>query len=112
MDLKNQNQSSEGVWKEKEILMILITTILILVMLLVVVISHIQRIGDQPEKNNLHGGQFLSWSAEQEEKNKNRKSGSVPPTPPVMHRAVQMMNLKMGMALRPRIQQINIYSAF
>ena len=41
--------------------------------LFVVVVSHIQRIGCQPEKSTLHGGQSRSWSAEQgkkkEEKN-------------------------------------------
>ena len=29
----------------------------------VVVVSHIQRIGCQPEKTTLHGGQSRSWSA-------------------------------------------------
>ena len=37
------------------------------------VVSHIQRIGCQPEKNTLHGGQSRSWSAEQGKENK-RKS--------------------------------------
>ena len=46
----------------------------------VVVVSHIQRIGCQPEKTTLHGGQSRSWSAEQEKKKK--KSGSAPPPPP------------------------------
>ena len=45
----------------------------------VVVVSHIQRIGCQPEKNTLHGGQSRSWSAEQ---GKKKKSGSDPPPPP------------------------------
>ena len=39
----------------------------------VVVVSHIQRIGCQPEKTTLHGGQSCSWSAEQGKK-KERKS--------------------------------------
>ena len=39
----------------------------------VVVVSHIQRIGCQPEKTTLHGGQSRSWSAEQGKENK-RKS--------------------------------------
>ena len=30
----------------------------------VVVVSHIQRIGCQPEKTTIHGGQSRSWSAE------------------------------------------------
>ena len=36
----------------------------------VVVVSHIQRIGCQPERATLHGGQFRSWSAEQGKENK------------------------------------------
>ena len=36
----------------------------------VVVVSHIQRIGCQPEKTTLHGGQSRSWSAEQGKENK------------------------------------------
>ena len=47
----------------------------------VVVISHIQRIGRQPEKTTLHGGQSRSWSAEQGEKKK-KKSLAAPPPPP------------------------------
>ena len=39
----------------------------------VVVVSHIQRIGCQPEKTTLHGGQSRPWSAEQGKENK-RKS--------------------------------------
>ena len=35
----------------------------------VVVVSHIQRIGCQPEKTTLHGGQSRSWSAEQGKEN-------------------------------------------
>ena len=35
------------------------------VTVVVVVVSHIQRIGCQPEKTTLHGGQSHSWSAEQ-----------------------------------------------
>ena len=46
-----------------------------------VVVSHIQRIGCQPEKTTLHGGQSRSWSAEQGKKKKKKKSGSVPPPP-------------------------------
>ena len=34
-----------------------------------VVVSHIQRIGCQPEKTTLHGGQSRSWSAEQGKEN-------------------------------------------
>ena len=47
----------------------------------VVVISHIQRIGRQPEKTTLHGGQSRSWSAEQGKKKEKKKSGSTPPPP-------------------------------
>ena len=55
-------------------------------MLLLVVVSHIQRIGYQPEKTTLHGGQSRSWSAEQENKIKNKKSGSAPPPPALLVR--------------------------
>ena len=34
----------------------------------IVVVSYIQRIGRQPEKTTLHGGQSRSWSAEQGKK--------------------------------------------
>ena len=46
----------------------------------VVVVSHIQRIGCQPERTSLHGGdggQSRSWFAEQG-KNIKKKSGSAP----------------------------------
>ena len=36
------------------------------VVVVAVVVSHIQRIGCQPEKITLHGGQSRSWSPEQE----------------------------------------------
>ena len=42
----------------------------IVVVVVVVVVSHIQRIGCQPEKTTLHGGQSRSWSAEQGKENK------------------------------------------
>ena len=48
----------------------------------VVVVSRIQRIGCQPEKTTLHGGQSRSWSAEQGKKRRKEKSGSAPPPPP------------------------------
>ena len=50
----------------------------------VVVVSHIQRIGCQPEKTTLHGGQSRSWSAEQGKENK-RKSLAAYPPPPTPH---------------------------
>ena len=40
----------------------------VVVVVAVVVVSHIQRIGCQPEKPTLHGGQSRSWSAEQGKK--------------------------------------------
>ena len=48
-------------------------------LLLFVVVSHIQRIGCQPEKTTLHGGQSRSWSAEQGKENKimNAEDGCV-----------------------------------
>ena len=52
-------------------------------LVVVVVVSHIQRIGCQPEKKTtLHGGQSRSWSAEQGNKNKNKKSNLAAPPPP------------------------------
>ena len=42
------------------------------VVVVVVVVSHIQRIGCQPEKTTLHGGQSRSWSAEQGKENKRK----------------------------------------
>ena len=46
-----------------------------------VVFSHIQRIGCQPPKTTLHGGQSRSRSAEQGKENKKKKSGSIPLPP-------------------------------
>ena len=54
---------------------------MLLLVVVVVVVSHIQRIGCQPEKNTLYGGQSRSWSAEQGKKEK-RKSLAAPPPPP------------------------------
>ena len=47
-----------------------------------VVVSHIQRIGCQPEKNTLHVGQSRSWSAEQEKKVKSKILAAHPAPPP------------------------------
>ena len=52
----------------------------------VVVVSHIQRIGCQPEKTTLHGGQSRSWSAEQGKENKIKSLAAYPP-PPTPHTA-------------------------
>ena len=41
------------------------TVIIMYLASIAIVVSHIQRIGCQPEKNYLHGGQPRSWSAEQ-----------------------------------------------
>ena len=48
----------------------------------VVVVSHIQRIGCQPEKTTLHGGQSRSWSAEQGKENKRKSLAAYPPRHP------------------------------
>ena len=56
------------------------------IVVVVVVVSHIQRIGCQPEKTTLHGGQSRSWSAEQGKENK-RKSLAAYPPPPTPHTA-------------------------
>ena len=52
------------------------------VVVVVVVVSHIQRIGCQPEKTTLHGGQSRSWSAEQGKENKIKSLAAYPPPPP------------------------------
>ena len=49
--------------------------------LVIVVVSHIQRIGCQPEKITLHGGQSRSWSAEHGKENKRRSLAAYPPPP-------------------------------
>ena len=54
------------------------------VVVVVVVVSHIQRIGCQPEKTTLHGGQFRSWSAEQGKENKRKSLAAYPPPPPTL----------------------------
>ena len=53
----------------------------------VVVVSHIQRIDCQPEKNTLHGGQSRSWSAEHGKENKRKRPAAFPPPPPTPHTA-------------------------
>ena len=45
-------------------------------------VSHIQRIGCQPEKTTLHGGQSRSWSAEQGKENKRKSLAAYPPPTP------------------------------
>ena len=51
-------------------------------LLLLFVVSHIQRIGCQPEKTTLHGGQSRSWSAEQGKENKRKSLAAYPPPHP------------------------------
>ena len=57
------------------------------IVVVVVVVSHIQRIGCQPEKTTLHGGQSRSWSAEQGKENKRKSLAAYPPPPPTPHTA-------------------------
>ena len=45
----------------------------------VVFVSHIQRIGCQPGKTTVYGGQSRSWSAGQGKEHKKIKSGSASP---------------------------------
>ena len=52
------------------------------IVVVVVVVSHIQRIGCQPEKTTLHGGQSRSWSAEQGKENKRKSLAAYPPPHP------------------------------
>ena len=54
----------------------------LLAVVVVVVVSHIQRIGCQPEKTTLHGCQSRSWSAEQGKENKRKSLAAYPPPPP------------------------------
>ena len=54
---------------------------MLLLVVVVVVVSHIQRIGCQPEKTTLHGGQSRSWSAEQGKKEKRKSLAAPPPFP-------------------------------
>ena len=54
----------------------------LVVVVVVVVVSHIQRIGCQPEKTTLHGGQSRSWSAEQGKENKRKSLAAYPPPHP------------------------------
>ena len=56
-----------------------------IVVVVVVVVSHIQRIGCQPEKTTLHGGQSRSWSAEQGKENKRKSLAAYPPPPHPPH---------------------------
>ena len=53
-----------------------------LVPAVVVVVSHIQRIGCQPEKKLLYTVANPARGLLNREKNKNKKSGSAPPPPP------------------------------
>ena len=52
------------------------------VKVVVVVVSHIQRIGCQPEKTTSHGGQSRSGSTEQGKENKRESLAAYPPPPP------------------------------
>ena len=58
--------------------------IVLWVQFVVVVVSHIQRIGCQPEKTTLHVGQSRSWSAEQGKENKRKVWQHTPPPPPTL----------------------------
>ena len=49
--------------------------VVVVVVVLVVVVPHIQRIGRQPPKTTLHGGESRSWSTKKRKKIK-KKSGS------------------------------------
>ena len=62
--------------------MIVLDLSLSFVVVVVVVVSHIQRIGCQPEKTTLHGGQSRSWSAEQGKENKRKSLAAYPPPHP------------------------------
>ena len=57
---------------------------------IVVVVCHIQRIGCQPEKTTLHGGQSRSWSAEQGKENNRKSLAAYPPPTPHTARSVKI----------------------
>ena len=56
------------------------------VVVFVVAVSHIQRIGCQPEKTTLHDGHSRSWSAEQGKENKRESLAAYPPPPTLLVR--------------------------
>ena len=63
-----------------------------------VVVSHIQRIGCQPEKPTLHGGQSRSWSAEQ-----GKKKSLAAPFPPSRAARSEKKKIKKNHAMHPHI---------
>ena len=71
----------------------------VVVVVVVVVVSHIQRIGCQPEKTTLYGGQSRSWSAEQEKENKIRSLAPYPPPIPTL-----LVRRKIKMAINGSVQ--------
>ena len=66
---------------------------------MVIVVSHIQRIGCQPETTTLYGGQSRSWSAEQVKENKKRILAAYPP-PHTPHTARSEKNKKIKITRR------------
>ena len=78
-----------------------LTAVVVVIVVVVVVVSHIQRIGCQPEKTTLHGGQSRSWSAEQGKKLK-RKVWQRPP-PPLPPRALLVRRKKKNHAAHPNV---------
>ena len=62
-----------------------------------------QRIGCQPEKTTLHGGQYRSWSAGQGKENKSKNYGSTStPTPLVRRKNNENHATHLQVLLRPR----------
>ena len=85
------------------------------VVVVVVVVSHIQRIGCQPEKTTLHGGQSRSWSAEQGKENKRKSLAAYPPPTPHTARSEKINMDQPGKVANPARGQLNqggnIYSS-
>ena len=65
------------------VVVIVVVVVVVVAVVVIVVVSYIQRIGCQPEKTTLHGGQFQSWSAEEQGKEtKRKKMAAYPPSTP------------------------------
>ena len=54
----------------------------VIIVVVVIVVSHIQRVGCQPDIITLHGGQSRSWSAERGKENKKEEVRQHLPPPP------------------------------
>ena len=76
------------------VVVIVVVVVVVAVVGVIVVVSYIQRIGCQPEKTTLHGGQFQSWSAEEQGKETKEKNGSIPLSTPHTARSEKQKKIK------------------